>query len=190
MVHELLTPRRRAAGHEGSFNRRGRCAAGFTLAEVTIVIVIVSIAAFVFTGMFLQAVKSYQFVDVEKGMLQEARYAEERISRELKRVRGNTFVTQATSRAFTFVDRDSATVGFSWTGVKGAPLLYTKNGVSTTLANGVDSLAFAYWKADGTAAAPIVAPSATDIWRVTVHLRLANGTQSVSAVTAAFVRNL
>ena len=89
--------------------------AGFTLAEITVVIVIVSVVAFVFTGMFLEAVRSYTFVDSEKGMLQEARYAEERISRELKRVRGNTFVTQATARSFTFVDRDSSVVGFSWT---------------------------------------------------------------------------
>ncbi|HYJ34116.1 MAG TPA: prepilin-type N-terminal cleavage/methylation domain-containing protein [Candidatus Binatia bacterium] len=180
MVHELLTPSSRRTGG----------AEGFTLAEVTIVIVVVSIAAFVFTGMFSEAIRSYQYVDAEKGMLQEARYAEERISRELKRVRGATFITQATARAFTFVDRDSATVAFSWTGVKGDPLLYTRNGTARPLATGVDSLAFAYWKADGTAAAPIVAPSATDIWRITVHLRLAKGTQSVSAVTAAFVRSL
>lgn len=178
MVHELLT-RARRAGEEG-----------FSLAELTIVIVVVSIAAFLFAGMFLEAVRSYQFVDAEKGMLQEARYAEERISRELKRVRGGAFITQAAPRAFTFVDRDSATVGFSWSGVKGDPLVYARDGNAQTLATGVDSLAFAYWKADGTAAIPLVAPATTDIWRVTVHLRLAKGSQSVSAVTAAFVRSL
>jgi Tfp pilus assembly protein FimT len=42
---------------------------GVSLAELTIVIVVVSIAAFVFTGMFIEAVKSYQFIDTEKGML-------------------------------------------------------------------------------------------------------------------------
>lgn len=177
MVHELLT-------------RAGRGEEGFSLAELTIVIVVVSVAAFLFAGMFLEAVRSYQFVDAEKGMLQEARYAEERISRELKRVRGGTSITEATPRSFAFVDRDSATVAFSWTGVKGDPLVYAKDGSAQTLATGVDSLAFAYWKADGTAAAPLVAPATTDIWRVTVHLRLAKGSQSVSAVTAAFVRSL
>ena len=177
MVHELLT--RGPAGQEG-----------FTLAELTIVIVVVSVAAFLFAGMFLEAVRSYEFVDTEKAMLQEARYAEERISRELKRVRGGTYITQATARSFTFVDRDSATVAFSWTGVKGDPLVYTKAGNPQTLATGVDSLAFAYWKADGSAAAPVVAPATTDIWRVTVHLRLAKGSQTVSAVTAAFLRSL
>jgi len=187
MVHELL---RRPRPCERSSGGCAQPEAGFSLAEVTIVIVIVSVAAFVFSGMFLEAVKSYQFVDVEKGMLQEARYAEERISRELKRVRGSTFITTATARTLTFVDRDSSTISFSWTGTPGDPLLYTKNGTPRTLASGVDSLAFSYWKSDGTAAAPVTAPAATDIWRVAVHLRLAKGAQKVSAVTAAFVRSL
>lgn len=163
---------------------------GFSLAELTIVIVVVSVAAFLFSGMFVEAVRSYQFVDTEKGMLQEARYAEERITRELKRVRDKTSVTEATARSFGFVDRDAAAIRVSWSGVKGAPLLYAKNGIPQELASGVDSLAFAYWKADGAKAAPIVAPSPTDIWRVSVFLRLASGTQSVSAETAAFVRSL
>ncbi len=164
--------------------------AGFTLAELVIVIVIVSIAAFLFTGMFIQAVKSYQFVDVEKEMLQEARYAEERISRELKRVRGSSDITQATARTLTFVDRDAATVSLSWTGVVGDPLVYTKGGTARTLASGVDSLAFQYWKSDGTAAVPLLSPAATDIWRVSVFLRLAKSGQSVNAATAVFVRSL
>ncbi len=164
--------------------------AGFSLAELIIVIVVVSIAAYVFTGMFLQAVKSYEFVDAEKQMLQEARYAEERLSRELKRVRGNTFVTQATARTFTYFDRDSAAVSVSWTGVKGDPLLYTKNGTPQTLASGVDTLVFTYFKSDGTAATPLVAPSATDIWRVRVDLRLAKNSQTVTAQTAVFLRSL
>lgn len=169
---------------------RARREAGFTLAEVAIVIVVVSIAAFLFSGMFIEAVRSYQFVDAEKGMLQEARYAEERISRELKRVRDKNSITAATARTFAFVDRDGATVTVSWSGVRGAPLLYARNGAPQELCSGVDSLAFAYWKSDGAAAAPVVAPSATDIWRVTAFLRLANGPQTVSAMTGAFVRSL
>jgi Tfp pilus assembly protein PilE len=170
--------------------RPPRGEAGVSLAELTIVIVVVSIAAFVFSGMFIEAVKSYQFLDAEKEMLQEARYAEERIARELKRVRDNAAVTAATAWTFTFLDRDSATVSFSWSGTKGDPLLYTKNGAPQTLASAVDSFAFTYWKSDGTGAVPVTSPSATDIWRVSVHLRLAKGGQSVDAVGAAFLRSL
>lgn len=177
MVHVVLT---RARNGES----------GVSLAELTIVIVVVSIAAFVFTGMFIEAVKSYQFIDAEKGMLQEARYAEERMARELKRVLSPTSVTTAAARTFAFVDRDTSAVSFSWSGVKGDPLLYTKDGTPVTLAAGVDSLAFSYWKSDGTAAAPVTSPGTTDIWRVSVRLRLAKNGQSVDAIGAAFVRSL
>jgi prepilin-type N-terminal cleavage/methylation domain-containing protein len=178
MVHRVLTA------------RRPRPDAGFTLAELVIVIVVVSIAGIAFVSMFTEAVRTYEFVDAEKDMLQEARYAEERIARELKRVRNNTSVTTATPTTFAFVDRGSAALQFSWSGVPGAALLYSKNGVSRTLASGVDSLAFGYWKSDGSPAAPVVAPGATDIWRVTVYLRLVKGTQKVETMGAAFVRSL
>lgn len=177
MVHELLTPARRAE-------------AGFTLAELVIVIVVISIVAVTFSAMFIEAVKTYQFMDAEKDMLQDVRYAEERIARELKRVKNDTSVTAASASTLTFVDRNDATVSFSWSGVSGANLLYTKAGSSQTLAKGVDSLAFQYWKQDGTAATPVLAPSATDIWRVTVYLRLIKGSQTVASFGAAFVRSL
>ncbi|MBI4364974.1 MAG: prepilin-type N-terminal cleavage/methylation domain-containing protein [Candidatus Latescibacteria bacterium] len=177
MVHELLTPARRRES-------------GFTLAELVIVIVIVSVVAVTFSAMFIEAVRTYQFMDAEKDMLQDARYAEERIARELKRVKDSTSLVTASASTLTFVDRDNATVSFSWSGVSGADLLYTKSGSSRTLAKGVDSLAFQYWKEDGTAAAPVLSPSATDIWRVTVYIRLIKGTQTVASFGAAFLRSL
>ena len=164
--------------------------AGFTLPELVIVIVVVSAAGLLFSGMFIEAVRSYEFVASEQSMTQEARFAEERIVRELRGLRGSAFVTRATPRALAFVDRDSTAVGFSWTGVKGDPLVYTRNGSAQTLAEDVDSLAFGYWKADGGPAAPLVAPAATDIWRVSVHLRLARGSHAVSTVAGTFVRPL
>ncbi|HEY2924508.1 MAG TPA: prepilin-type N-terminal cleavage/methylation domain-containing protein [Candidatus Eisenbacteria bacterium] len=178
MVHELLTPRRPPRSP------------GFTLPELLIVIVVASIVALAFSAMFIEAVKTYQFMDAEKDMLQDARYAEERVARELKRVRDNTSINTAAATTLTFVDRGSATVSFSWSGVSGADLLYTKNGSSQTLAKGVDSLAFQYWKQDGTAALPVVSPSATDIWRVTIYMRLVKGSQTVASFGSVFLRSL
>jgi prepilin-type N-terminal cleavage/methylation domain-containing protein len=177
MVHELLTP------------RRGR-APGFTLPELLIVIVVGSVAAVAFSAMFLEAIKTYQFMDAEKTMLQDSRYAEERVSRELKRVRDNTSISAASATTLTFTDRSNATVSFSWSGVSGADLLYTKSGSSQVLAKGVDSLAFQYWKQDGTAATPVLSPSATDIWRVTIYMRLIKGSQTVASFGSVFVRSL
>lgn len=167
---------------------RSRLDAGFTLAELTIVIVVVSIAALVFAFTFTEAVRTYRFISVEKELAQESRYAEERIMRELRRARGPAAIRTASPRAVAFVDVDSATVGISWSGVRGDDLVYSKRGVSRTLAGEVDSLAFGYWRADGTEAIPIVAPAATDVHRVTVFLRLARDGQSVSATGAALLR--
>jgi len=178
MVHQLLTPRRPGQ------------APGFTLAELLIVIVVASVAAVTFSAMFIEAVKTYQFMDAEKTMLEDARYAEERVTRELKRVRDNTSIATANATTLTFTDRSNATVSFSWSGVSGADLLYTKAGSSQVLAKGVDSLAFQYWKQDGAAATPVVSPSATDIWRVTIYMRLIKGSQTVASFGSVFVRSL
>ena len=51
-------------------------------------------------------------------------------------------------------------------------------------------VAFAYWKTNGTAATPVVSPSATDIWRITTYLRLAKAGHTVETVGAAYVRSL
>jgi len=178
MVHQLLT------------RRRPGQAPGFTLAELLIVIVVASVAAVTFSAMFIEAVKTYQFMDAEKTMLEDARYAEERVTRELKRVRDNTSIATANATTLTFTDRSNATVSFSWSGVSGADLLYTKAGSSQVLAKGVDSLAFQYWKQDGAAATPVVSPSATDIWRVTIYMRLIKGSQTVASFGSVFVRSL
>ena len=101
MVHQLLKP------------ARGGRERGFTLPELLIVIVIASVLAIAFSSMFIQAVKTYQFMDAEKDMLADTRYAEERVTRELKRVRNNTSISAATVTTLTFVDRQNATVSFS-----------------------------------------------------------------------------
>ena len=164
--------------------------AGFTLAELVIVIVVISIAGLLLAGVFREAVGTYRFVDVQSDLLQQARYAEERVARELRGVRDRESVTTADIRTFAFVDRESAPVAVSWDGRKGSRLLYVRNGVPQTLAAGVDSLAFAYFRDNGSAAAPLVAPAGTDIRRVTLYLRLAKGGQSVATIGAAALRSL
>jgi prepilin-type N-terminal cleavage/methylation domain-containing protein len=164
--------------------------AGFTLVELVIVIVVISIAGLLLAGVFREAVGTYRFVDVQSDLLQQARYAEERVAREMRRVRDRASVTTAEIRTFAFVDRDAAPVAVSWDGRKGSRLLYVRNGVSQTLAAGVDSLAFAYFRENGSAAAPVVAPAGTDIRRVTLYLRLAKGGQSVATIGAAALRSL
>jgi prepilin-type N-terminal cleavage/methylation domain-containing protein len=170
--------------------RRRRHSPGFTLVELVIVIVVVSIAGVFLAGVFREAVGAYRFVDVEADLLQEARYAEERMTRELRRVRDAASLTTATARTVTFVDPGAVSISFSWNGTPGSDLLLSRDGVAQTLATGVDSLAFAYWNEDGTAAAPLVSPAATDVRRITIYLRLARGGQKASTFGAAALRSL
>lgn len=167
-----------------------RADAGFTFVELVIVIVVVSVAGLLLAGMFREAVGTYRFVDVQGDLLQQARYAEERVGREIRRVRDRASVTTAAARTFAFVDRDAVPIVLSWNGTKGSDLVYTKNGLPQTLASGVDSLGFAYYQENGAAAAPVVSPSDTDIRRVTVYLRLARAGQSVSTLGATALRSL
>lgn len=167
-----------------------RAAAGFTLVELVIVIVVISIAGLFLAGMFREAIATYRFVDVQSDLLQQARYAEERVSRELRRVRDRASVTTAAPRTFAFTDRDAVPVVVSWDGVKGSSLVYTRNGAAQALALGVDSLAFTYFKEDGTTATPVVAPSDTDIRRIALYLRLARAGQSVTTLGATALRAL
>lgn len=170
-------------------SRRGP-SAGFTLVELTIVVVVVSIAGLVLADVFRHSVEAYRLVDVEAGLVQEARYAEERMTREIRLVRDATSLTAAGPRTIAFVDPAAASVTLSWSGVPGADLLYARDGAPQVLASGVDSLAFSYWREDGTKAAPLVSPQPTDVRRVTVYLRLARGGQSVAVLGGAALRSL
>ncbi len=167
-----------------------RASGGFTLVELTIVIVVVAIAGLLLAGMFREAIGTFRFVDVEADLLQQARFTEERIAREVRRVRDKASVTTATYRTFAFLDRDAVPIVVSWSGTKGDDLFYSKNGTALPLAAGVDTLVFSYFTSNGVAAVPLVSPSDTDIRRITIYLRLAKGGQSVSTLGAAALRTL
>ncbi|HSQ59162.1 MAG TPA: prepilin-type N-terminal cleavage/methylation domain-containing protein [Acidobacteriota bacterium] len=163
---------------------------GFTLVELTIVVVVVGIAGLFLAGVVREAVGAYRFVEVEADLLQQARYAEERMTREVRRVRDAASVTEASATNFSFVDADAAPVTLSWDGAPGSDLYYARNGERHVLASHVDSLAFGYWTGDGTAAVPRLAPGPTDIRRVTVYLRLARDGRRVATLGAAALRAL
>lgn len=162
-----------------------RAQQGFTLVELLIVIVVVSIAGLVLSGVLREAVRTYAFVDVEKELVQESRYAKERMTREvIGAARGG--IRAAGARSITVVDADSALVTFAWDGVRGSDLVCVRDGLRAPLASNVDSLAFTYFDASGrllTTADP-ASPR-----RVAIYLRLARDGHVVSGVGSAFLRS-
>jgi len=161
--------------------------AGFTLAELTIVIVVVSIAALVFASLFLEAVRAFQFVDAEDSLLQETRYAADRMTREVMQVGRGSGIREASPEAISYVDADSIPVRIAWSGTRGSDLLYTRAGSTRALASHVDSLAFGYFGRNGNRLSGAVLPT-TAIGRVTLYLRLARDGHAVACAGSAFLR--
>ena len=161
--------------------------AGFTLAELLIVIVVVSIAGLVLSGVLREAVRTYQFVDVEKDLLQETRYAKERMTREVMQVSARSGVRAAGPRSITLVDADSSVVTFAWNGVRGSDLVCVRDGEPAPLASSVDSLAFVYY--DDAGRALLGADLGARLRRVSIFLRLARDGHEVCGVGSAFLRS-
>jgi prepilin-type N-terminal cleavage/methylation domain-containing protein len=158
---------------------------GFTLVELLIVIVVVSIAGLVLSGVLREAVRTYSFVDVEKGLVQESRYAKERMTREVMgAARGG--IRAAGPRSITVVDADSAVVTFAWDGVPGSDLVCLRDGSRAPLASNVDSLAFAYFDGQGRM---LRSADPGSLRRVSIYLRLARDGHEVAGVGSAFLRS-
>jgi len=158
---------------------------GFTLVELLIVIVVVSIAGLVLSGVLREAVRTYAFVDVEKELVQESRYAKERMTREVMgAARGG--IRAAGPRSITVVDADSAAVTFAWDGIRGSDLVCVRDGTRAPLASNVDSLAFAYFDGKGQM---LRSADPASLRRVSIYLRLVRDGHEVSGVGSAFLRS-
>ena len=155
--------------------------------ELTIVIVIVGISATVFALAFRESMRAYELIDAEADLAQQARYAEERITRHVMRAPAGG-IRAASGTSITLLDPDSSTVRIAWDGVKGTDLVLTQDGVSAPLASHVDSLAFTFHAGDGKTLQPERALEATRLRRVSVFLRLRHGEHAVAATGAVALR--
>jgi prepilin-type N-terminal cleavage/methylation domain-containing protein len=163
---------------------------GATLVEMVMAIVIAGILAGLLAVTLREAFAVYDVAGRRKELLQEGRAVLLRAERELRAVRDRGAILEAGPRRLTAITVDDSTVGLSWNGAPGDPLLYWRNGRSYVLAARVDSLALAYWRDDGAAAAPLIAPDSTDVRRLSIFLRLESGGQRVSLRDGLFLRNL
>jgi hypothetical protein len=99
-------------------------------------------------------------------------------------------VLTADAETFSFYGINDSLYTIQFSGTPGGDVTLRRGSVTQKLLGEVDSLAFSYYKSDGTAAAPLVNPNATDIFRVRVFLRLARSGFKVSLQTSTFLRNL
>jgi len=136
-------------------------ARGFSLIELILVIIILSIIAAVGSQMLSSGFNAYftgrDIIDAEW----QGRYAMQRISRELRDVRSATSgdLTITPANQITFTDNSANTITYALSGNT-----LTRN--TLPLADGVTSLSFYYIQADGST----TATSAADVMYISVDI--------------------
>jgi MSHA biogenesis protein MshO len=151
-------------------------AAGFSLIELVVSIVILGLLAAATAPIFSSSMRAYVESDAHLTTLSKARYATERIARELREVRYDTANTRydfgaisATSMAFTKQDATVVTVTAAGANLN---FTYTPPGVTSPLTDELSAVNFLYCTALQTP--PTCTANATNVASVEVSLTLAS----------------
>ena len=163
--------------------RRAVNAKGFTLIEIIITIVIVSILAGIAGMIIIQGVKSYSDEEIRSDVHYQAKLGVERAAREARMVRSCGDIVGPANPAATlsFTDITGNLVTFA---VAGNTL--QRNGV--LLANNVTSAQpFRFLDSSGNPTTSCAAPN--DIWFVEIALSVQQGAESLDMRTRVHPRN-
>ncbi len=164
--------------------------AGFTLVELVITVAVLGVIAGVFVHYVDEGTRMFEQVDARREITAEARGAMLRLLRTVRQVRSATDVLVATPQTLSFRAVDDSVYTVAWAGTPGAPLVFTRGATSVALVAAADSFALDYRREDGQPAAPVVAPSPTDVRRVGVYLRLSRGGHRVAMRSGTWLRNV
>jgi len=172
------------------FNRQleihDRQSKGFTLIEIVITIVVLSILSGLAAVIILQGVRAYSDEDSRSEVHYQTRMAVERIARELRSMQSCSSITVISNPtgSFSFIDINGATVNFNVSG-----------GV---LSRGTDSLAtgitstrpFSFTDSLGNNIITCASPTPElNIWYVDINVTAARGSQSLPIRTRVHPRN-
>jgi type II secretory pathway pseudopilin PulG len=159
----------------------------FSIIELVMVIVLVSIIFAVTAPLMLSIASGWQLAQARNELSASAMVAMDRMIREIRQLKNNTSVITANSSTFSFVEINSNTVTYN---VSGGHLMRTVGATASQLADYVSVLTFTYYNAAGTViTTPLVSPSATNITRMVIDLTFLSGT-SLSFESGVSPRNL
>lgn len=156
--------------------------AGFSLVELVVSIVVLGVLAAVTAPVFMSSLRVYVESDAHLTTLSKARFATERLARELREVQYNsgtgsfTFTAMGANNA-TFTKQDGTTVTLTVAGTN-LNMRYAPPNVTSPLTDELGSLALSYLDTNGVAGANASTVRSIDI-TLTLTNRGATHTQRV-----------
>jgi prepilin-type N-terminal cleavage/methylation domain-containing protein len=152
---------------------------GFSLIEIVMVVVVLSIVGLVGSNILFQGAESHFRSRDYREAVQEVRYAVERMTREIREDidTPSSDITTMTATHFSYNDPNSTSIAFALNGTD-----LERNSVA--LARNVTSLAFTYLKVDNT-----TATTAANVWKIKIALTVTVGDLAVAIRTIVFPRN-
>jgi prepilin-type N-terminal cleavage/methylation domain-containing protein len=147
-------------------------AAGFSLIELIVSIVILGILAAATAPIFSSSLRAYVDSDMHLATLSKARYATERIARELREVQyvtgsGYAFTAPLAATSMTFTKQDPVTLATTRVTIAAAGtslnLGYAPPGVTAPLTDELSAVNFVYRDALGVAGATAATVASIDV---------------------------
>lgn len=162
-----------------------RSQAGFSLIELIIVIVILSIVSIGFGKFLSKSVEGYRWTVDQADDAGNARLALDHLIREIGQIPDpGSSVTIMQPHVFEFDGNDGATRHIEWSGVPGDTLWYGLGDADYAMVTPLDSLGFGYYDEFGTATT-----DAGLLRRVGITLIAGDATHRVRFRTGIHVRN-
>ncbi len=157
---------------------------GFTLIELIITIVVVTIIAGLAAVIISQGMSAYTAEQSLSDARYQAQLAVERMARDIRMIRSasSADIASMTATNLSFTDINGNAIQFQRTGAS-APYTITRNG--NTLARNIQTLAFTYYQQDGVAAAA----TADAVWYVVIDVTAVQGAQTFEVRTRVHPRN-
>lgn len=155
---------------------------GFSLIELIIVIVLISILFGTGIPLLANLSRSFQFSIGRKNLSESAGVALRRMDREIRRLENAKNVVTATGSTYQFIDIGNDNIQYS---LSGTTLNRTVNGTTSPLAENVTSLNFTYYDYSGNQilTAPVVSPDPTDIYTIEINITLSSGGNTIYYMT-------
>lgn len=156
---------------------------GFTLVELVLVILLLSIVSAVAAIPLMEGARAYISTEVRTDLTNQGRLAIERMAREIRTIRSRTAADLpgcCNAVTLSFVDTAGNAIVYTSDGVN-----ITRNGVVLASAGAV-TLNFSYFQQDGVTAAG----SATQVWTIQVDMTDSRGGESQAYRIRVHPRNI